>query len=283
MPQKTNTGTLTSLTHPPAATPATTPTTQCRRSTALVFPASNVRFMRDIREILGALVAADEAAPEQQTFMLIYAGAGREILAAGWPEDLAAPSKEEVDELEERGWVRVTDAEGSGRSFAVTVAGRDAARARARQLSAATGSAVALDWTAVTPVLDSLWEAYVAAGAPEHGVETEPVLRELEEPAAGRAAVRELVRGGYLEALADVEQADIPLVVRPTPPTFQLLAGWPGGTPEAALAELVAALDQAIDSTPEGEQHSKLARVRDGLLGAAHDVAIAYFEKKVGA
>ena len=240
--------------------------------------------MRDPREILAALVAADEDAGEPQMVILHYTAQGPVILGhPRWPTDIEPPSSVEVDRLEERGWVQVSKREGKGRAFAVTVTGQDAARAHVRQRSAAAASAVALDWSAVNPVLESVYEAYVSAGAPEYGVQSEAVLRDIGDSAGTRAALRELVRGGYLEALADIEQADIPLVVRPTPLTLQLLAGWPSGTPEAALDELVAVLDQAIDSTPEGEQRSKLVRVRDGLLGAARDVAIAYFEKKVGA
>jgi hypothetical protein len=239
--------------------------------------------VRDPRDILAALVVADEAAPEQQTFILVYAGVGREIIAIGWTTDLLnpAPSAEEIDDLAERDWVRVTDVDGQGRSFAVTVAGRNAAKARARQLSAAAASAVVLDWAAVTPVLDSLWGAYVVAGAPEHGVETEPVLRDLDEPTAGRAAVRELVRGGFLEALLDVEQADVPSAVRPTPLTLQLFAGWPGSASEAILDQLIAAMSEAIDSTSDEDKRTALVRVREGLLGAARDTALAYFDKKV--
>jgi len=41
------------------------------------------------------------------------------------------------------------------------------------------------------------------------------------------------------EALTDVDQSDVPLTVRPTPITLQLLAGCPDGSAEAALDELV--------------------------------------------
>lgn len=239
--------------------------------------------MRDPREILSALVAADEAAGEPQMIVLHYTAQGPVILGhPGWPKDREPPSSVEVDHLEERDWVRVSSAEGKGRNFAVTVAGQDAARAHARQRSAAAASAVALDWSAVNPVLEHFYDAYVEAGAPEHGVESEAVLRRTDDPGSGRAALRELVRAGYLEGLTEVEQVDIPLSVRPTPSTLQLLAGWPGSTPEAALDELVGALDQAIATTADEDKRSKLVRVRDGLLGGARDVALAYFEKKVG-
>jgi hypothetical protein len=238
--------------------------------------------MRDPREILCGLVAADEAAGEAQLFVLTYTAQGPVILGhPGWPGDERPPSSVEVDDLAERGWVRIDTVNGKGRSFAITGAGREVATARARQRSAAAVSAVALDWSAVNPVLEIFYEAYVEAGAPEHGIESETVLRRTADPAGARAALRELVRGGYLDELADAEGVDIPLVVRPTTLALQLLAGWPGSSPEAALDELVVALDQAIASSADEDRRSKLVRVRDGLLGAARDVALVYFEKKV--
>ncbi len=90
------------------------------------------------------------------------------------------------------------------------------------------------------------------------------------------------MRGGHLEALADDESSDVPLAIRPSTETLKLLAGWPGGTAEAALDELVNALDQAIASTPAGEERSKVVRFRESLVGAARDIVIAYLEKKIG-
>ena len=239
--------------------------------------------MRDPREILDALVVADDAADEPQLFVLTYTAQGPVILGhPGWREEETPPSSVEVDDLEERGWVRLDSASGKGRNFAITVAGRDEARARMRRRAATAVSAVALDWSEVNPVLESFYEAYVEAGAPEYGLESEAVLRLTEDPAGARAALRELVRGGYLEELADNDGSDIPLVVRPTPLTLQLLAGWPGSSSEAALDELVAALDQAIASTSDETKRSNLVRVRDGVLGAARDVFLAYLEKRVG-
>jgi hypothetical protein len=73
--------------------------------------------------------------------------------------------------LAERGCVSIERADGKGRAFAVTIHGREAASAYGRQRSAAGGSAVALDWSVVNPVLEVLYDAYTQAGAPEHGVE----------------------------------------------------------------------------------------------------------------
>lgn len=239
--------------------------------------------MRDAYEILGALVRADEAADEPQIFVLYYSGEGPRIVGhPGWPEEERPPSSVEVDELEERGWVRISQAKGKGRQFAVTLAGRDAARRQAAQRFSGAARSVTLDWSTVNQVLEHFFRAYVDAGAPEHGIESEAVLSLECDPESARAALRELVRGNYLEELAEIEQMDIPLAVRPTTLTLQLFAGWPGSSSEAALDEFVVALDQAIASTSDEDKQSKLLRVRDGLLGAARDVALAYFEKKVG-
>ncbi len=238
--------------------------------------------MRDERDLLAGLVAADEAAGAPDIFVLHYTGLGPVIVGhRGWSEDVEPPSGIEVDRLAERGWVSIDRSEGKGRTFAVTISGRQAARALARQRAAAGGSAVALDWAVVNPVLEAFYDAYAQAGAPELGVESEPVLRTLEDQDGARAALRELVRGGYLEGVAGVEEVDIPLVVRPTTATLQLLARWPGSSAEAALADLVAELDQAIESAPDEEKRSALVRVRDGLLGAAKDVALAYLGSKI--
>jgi hypothetical protein len=94
--------------------------------------------------------------------------------------------------------------------------------------------------------------------------------------------VRELVRGGYLDAVNEIDQSDIPVTVRPSLIALRIMGRWPVTAPEAALGGLVEALNTAIVSTDDESQKSKLTRIRDGLLGAGRDVALAYFEKKVG-
>ncbi len=239
--------------------------------------------MRDPRNILAEIVTADEAASDSQSFVLYYSASGPVIVGhPGWPENQAAPSHVEVDDLEERGWLRIETRDGTARSFALTVAGRSAAQAYQRQRDAAAVSAVALDWSAVNPVLEAFYDAYTQAGAPEYGVASGPVLAGLEDPAAGRPALRELVRGGYLEAIDEHDQSDVPSTVRPTTQTLQLMARWPASAAEAALGELVSALDEEINVTPDDEKRRKLVQVRDGLLGAARDIALRYLESKAG-
>ena len=79
--------------------------------------------------------------------------------------------------------VRVTDAEGKGRTFAVTSARpghrEPAARwsARAAAPGAGPGPSVDLEWSAVSGVLAQVYQAYVTAGAPENGVDTTSLAR----------------------------------------------------------------------------------------------------------
>lgn len=238
---------------------------------------------RDPRDLLATIVAAEETAEEREPFVLYYSAGGPVIIAPPkWPDDEPVPSSVEVDDLEERGWARVYPSEGSGRAFASTVRGQEVARAYARERAATEASVVNLDWPSVNPVLERFLEAYESQGAPEHGVECQAVLNGLDDPAGSRALLRELVRGGYLDAVNEIDQSDIPVTVRPSLVALRIMARWPETEPEAALDGLVEDLNTAIASTDDEGKKSKLTRIRDGLLGAGRDVALAYFEKKAG-
>ncbi len=238
---------------------------------------------RDPRDLLATIVAAEEVSDEREPFRLYYTNGGPVILAPPkWLDGEPVPSSVEVDDLEERGWVRVYPSEGSGRDFASTVRGQEVARAYARERAAAEASVVSLDWPSVNPVLERFLGAYESQGAPEHGVECQSVLNGLDDPSGSRALVRELVRGGYLDAVNEIDQSDIPVTVRPSLIALRIMGRWPVTAPEAALDGLVEALNTAIVATDDEGQKSKLTRIRDGLLGAGRDVALAYFEKKVG-
>ena len=95
------------------------------------------------------------------------------------------------------------------------------------------------------------------------------------------AIARELVRAEFLEVAW--ESAACGLYVRPTPATLQRLAGWPVDGAQEVLSGLVEALSAEIDRTPDAARRSILVQVRDGLVGAARDIALAYIEKKIGA
>lgn len=232
-------------------------------------------------EAIVALVTADEAAGEPELFVLYYSGTGPVILGhSGWQDDDEPPSTLLVDTLEERGWVRVHEREGKGRQFAVSEAGRGAAAAHRRRLAAPAGAAVTLDWSAVLPILERFCETYQEQGAPEHGVPSEGVLQGLD--GSVRATTRELVRAGLLEAVTDTDSSDVPVTVRPTLLTLQLLGRWPSTPAEGLLEGLVAEIDTAIEGTSDDVKRGKLVRLRELLVSVGSDVALKYFERKIG-
>lgn len=232
-------------------------------------------------ELLGRLVAADNVAEEPRTFTLIYPSGGREIIGhSGWPQGQPTPSELQVDELESFGWVRVTSADGKGRQFSVTGTGRRAWGEHVAQRSHVP-SRVKLDWPAARPLLEQIYDQYQEEGAPARGVDTLPMTSDKETGQRVAAIVRELARSGFLEVVW--ASADGPRMVRPSPVTLQMLGGWPVDGAQEALTGLVDALTAEIDRTPDPERRSVLMQVRDGLVGAARDIAIAYIEKKIGA
>ena len=129
----------------------------------------------DPRDLLATIVAAEEVSDNREPFVLYYSAGGPVIIAPPkWPDDEPVPSSVEVDDLAERGWVRLYPSEGSGQAFASTARGQEVARAYARERAAAQASAVSLDWPSVNPVLERFLEAYESQGAPEHGVDSKP-------------------------------------------------------------------------------------------------------------
>ena len=239
--------------------------------------------MSQVIEILGELVAADEAAGEPHVFVLVYTMSDHAEFVGhpGWPDDAPVPSSLVVDDLADRGWVRISESEGMRRTFGVTEAGRAAHASWSARRAVAPTEGVDLGWTRVRSVLHEVYEVYIRSGAPETGIETDTLIEGAEDSAGTAAAIRELVRAGFLEPVFGLQSAHAPRLVRPTTLALQVEAGWPADAAQAALSGLVAAIDEELNHTTDLERRSRLMRVRDGLLGAARDVALAYFEKKV--
>lgn len=187
----------------------------------------------------------------------------------------------QVDELEAHGWVRVSSHQGKGRIFAVTSTGRQAWREYVAERDRPPGDRVELDWPAARDLLERIYDKYRDEGAPPPGV---TIISFVEDPASGcqaAALARALAHDEYLEIAWEGPSG--PGLVIPLPKTVRMLDGWPAVAAQDSLDELVAALDSEIDRTTDPEKRSKLRAVRDGLVGAARDIAIAYIEKKVGA
>ncbi len=236
----------------------------------------------DLVEILGRLVEADRAAGRSETFVLVYTGGGgRELIGhPGWEEGSEAPSDIEVDELADHRWVRITDIDRKGRHFAVTATGREAWDEHLEVLRPELATTrVRLEWSSARPVLRHIFDAYQDRGAPRRGVDVIAIADDFGERATFDVYVRELARTGYLDVMTGT--AAKPRLVKPSPTALQMLAGWPSGAAEDALEGLAHAIDSEIEHTVDPERRSRLESVRSGLVGAARDVALAYFEKKV--
>jgi hypothetical protein len=233
-------------------------------------------------DLLGTLVAADEAAGRAQTFVITWTGPNEPAFVgvSGLADDAPVPTDVQVDNMTEFGWVRVTHAAGKARHFALRAEGQRAWRNRVAEIGHVPVP-VSLDWTIARPLLRQIFEAYSDVGAPEMGVNMLPQLEDSGQGPETRALLFELARAGYLEVTW--ESADGPRMVRPAIPALQMFAGWPVSAAQDVLDELTEALDTEIDRTSDSDKRSKLIAVRDGLLGAARDIAIAWAEKKIGA
>jgi hypothetical protein len=235
--------------------------------------------MDDI-EVLGLLVQGDEAAGERQTWVFYVSGGGARLFVGGvgWPEDTEVPTTAQIDDLIDSRWLRLVERNGNGRTFAVTSDGRrEWTRHVARQAHAAGW--VDLSWTDARPLLERIYDLYREAGAPEAGVDVEPLVRGPETARQNQALIRELFRDGLLEE--PETSVDQDSRARPTSKTVQMLDGWPGSAAEDALNGLVGAIDAEIEQTSDTTKRSKLIALRDSLVGAGRDLALAYFEKKV--
>ena len=188
------------------------------------------------------------------------------------------PSPHELDDLADEGWLRVLKSEGNSRHVAVTGPGQAWAAHNAGTTH--SSSAVDLSWSAARATLLQVYDLYRGQGAPPIGAWIGPVTGDPEQGGQAAAHIGELVRGGYLEVGRD--SAAGPTHMRPTKLTLQLFDGWPAGPAQAALEELVRDLDTAIENAPDEDRRSELLALRDGLVGAGRDIAIAYLEKKIG-
>jgi hypothetical protein len=237
----------------------------------------------DEHRALADLVACDEAAGQWQTFTLFPVAGTADWAFAGvvWPDDVPVPSANEIDDLADRGWVRVNSQSGHQRVFAVTSEGRRVTRLREQDRGRSTNVPVDLTWPMARPVLRLVYDAYVRAGAPERGVAAAELVERLDDRASAAAALRELVRAGYLEPV-HAGQGDVPVLVRPTTKALQLEAGWPSTAAEDVVAEIVEMLDDEIDRTDDSEERSKLRQIRDGIAFVAKDLLLKWAETKVG-
>jgi hypothetical protein len=219
---------------------------------------------------LERLVSAEEAglrtgAPRRSFMLMQRGGMQREVDHPGWDPSWATPTAHDIDDLVERGWVRLDAANyGTTRTFSMTVEGRLRVRRGERARADVQRIPVSMDWTLLEPALDAAIGAYENAGAPEGGIRAATIpLPDGVTP----AAVAELTRAGLLiECDSGVDRVEGPGFVRPSVEALRLTRGWPRDAADAAIERLVQFLLQQADATDDPEEQTRIRRFA-GWLG----------------
>ncbi len=88
-----------------------------------------------------------------------------------------------------------------------------------------------------------------------------------------RAAVRALVRGGYVrEQRATMASLPGDTIEQVSAEAYRAAGAWPNV--ETVADRLLAALQKAVDQAPEGEAKSRARRALDAFLAAGRDFAV---------
>jgi len=181
---------------------------------------------------------------------------------------------EVLEHLASQGLIRLEYGNNTNKVF-VTVDGERVADEARRLLQpeddVPEGLEVDLDWeTVARPVLEAVYAAWRARGAPADGVIASSVARAVgdgdDNGRQTRRAVALLVQEGYLDAAGSMVVDNAPAAIIVTGRGMQVVGGWPTTTAEAATYALLVALDRAIEETTEPERKTKLQRFREVAL-----------------
>jgi hypothetical protein len=211
---------------------------------------------------------------------LRWGGGGEGIKHHAWAaeEDDPHVSREDLDDLERRGFLAITVQPRSW-MVAVTPEGIQAVADHREQLAAAqratpgdATSALSTDWSLFGPIVEA-----VVRGAELHWQAGGVTVRELEPLVpAGRhvglgARLDVLERFGWVERFS----GGTARVYRPSQRALQEFRAWPTGAGEAAGAALLQRIAEAMEDAPPGSEK------RD-KLGAFNGAAVDLGAKAIG-
>jgi hypothetical protein len=224
---------------------------------------------------LERLVASEEAGLRtgagRRSFMAMARGTEGEVDHPGWDPSWASPSEHDIDDLLDKGWVRLDEANyGTTRTFSLTAEGRARGQRAQRARAGAQRVPVSMDWTLLEPALDAAIVAFEDAGAPEGGIPASTIrLPEGVPP----ATLSELARTGLLiEHEASSDQVEGPGFVSPSVEAYRLRRAWPRDAADAAIDRLVQALLQQADATDDSEEQTRIRRVAAWLGRVGTDI-----------
>jgi hypothetical protein len=198
-------------------------------------------------------------------------GMKRHIEHRGWDPSWAVPTEHDIDDLRERGWVRLdAPAKGKGRAFSLTGEGRLRGLKACRERAGVGRLPLSLEWALLEPALEAAVAGYELAGAPDGGIHTATIAL---PDGIAPTAIAELTRAGLLidcEAEDDgsgggVDQIDGPGFVRPSVDALSMRRGWPRRDADAAIERLVHALLEQAEATDDPEERTHLRKAADWL------------------
>jgi hypothetical protein len=225
-----------------------------------------------LHEILLAIVHAYrvEVRGRREPLSHVRSGAMKEeVLHAGWPDDGPVVGREDLEALDELGWIRVTELRRSW-TFAPTQQAMESVAQYERELTRSQSPvSVDMSWSSVRPVLNAVVDVWERHGAsPNASVTVTGVAKELgrtEDDLFVLRAVEMLDESGWVEA--DYQMGtEGPLSARPLPKALSGARGWPGGGQDAAAERLLAALEELIEREPDEVRRTKLSRVREFMI-----------------
>lgn len=203
------------------------------------------------------------------------------VLLIGPDWDGPGPSQGQVNELVHSGCALEVEE----RAFQPTGLGRRVAAelTRRAEVSAATGVlAEDLAWQpSVVGHLQSIYDAWLAAGAPTDGINVRETSLAAKSEATVRLVLEQLQEGefiryraGYTMPLGTAEGVipdgfAVPTMITPLNATVAFFGGWPS-SPQAAQDQLLAALDARLaDPATSEQERGALQTVRDNVLQLA--------------
>lgn len=132
-----------------------------------------------------------------------------------------------------------------------------------------------MDWSEAAPVIAATYGLLNE----DDTTTQEAVIAVLKRPAGDDRTIRALAhlyKFNFING-PTIEERPVPILIEPTEKGLQQTSGWPkpGAAGEEQVAQLLAALDERIESdeTPE-EEKSNLRRIREGVVGASRDILV---------
>jgi hypothetical protein len=250
-------------------------------------------------ELLAIFVRAEEASGGQRTRFQVQPDLASGALVrhpelpphSGGAAGVLHCNGQDIEDLADRGFLRLYKqrrtvpggtASGDWWEFYVTPQGfqRLDVIFRSAPSASETGErARGLDWNNdVLPVLRAAYELSDESD-PDQGIRTDALYERLgrarSDPKTGRILTSLVESGYFVEVIGGVMQLTGPYAFRLGEKALQRIAGWPSpGSGDEFTEKLIAVLDERIAGA-QGEERSRLERLRDTLLGVGHDVFVA--------